>query len=155
MHNAPSVSYPVGRSLVAAALATAASLLGALVIGLWAAQSQLSGWRIGLACLAWLGAASISAWKWWVTPKGVLAWDGQAWTWNGNGDGVAADSGRLEVSLDLQHSLLVRWCSPTARLWLWLERRRRAERWDELRRAVYSRARIDTPPDANPGPAEP
>jgi toxin CptA len=43
--------------------------------------------------------------------------------------------------LDTQSLLLVRLDEPTQRArWLWLERRARPERWQDLRRAIYSRA---------------
>jgi toxin CptA len=54
----------------------------------------------------------------------------------------------LEVSLDLQRSMLVRWAGSGGSRWFWLERASRAERWEDLRRAVYSRAAPQAPPDA-------
>ena len=152
MHNAPSVSYPVGRSLVAGGLATAAWLLGALACAQWTVQSQLNGWRLGAAGVALAVAGLASAWNWWFMPRGILGWDGQSWTW------TAADTtyaGAVEIRLDLQQCLLVYFKSRAGSHWLWLERTHCAERWDELRRAVYSRARPQALPQAEPGPAEP
>ena len=152
MHNAPSVSYPVGRSLVAGVLATLAWLLGALAIGWWTVQSQVEGWRLVTACGVLAAAAVIAAWQWWVTPSGILGWDGQSWTWT-----IArrADAGAAEVCLDLQQWLLVHWRGEAGSNWLWLERARSVERWDDLRRAVYSRAKPETLPEAKGGAAEP
>ncbi len=152
MHNAPSVSYPVGRSLVAGALACAAWLLGALACVQWTVQSQASGWRLVAAGIALAAAALASAWNWWAMPRGILGWDGQSWTWTAAGTAYA---GTVEVRLDLQQCLLVHFRSPAVSHWLWLERAHCAERWDELRRAVYSRARTQTLPKAEPGAAEP
>ena len=54
--------------------------------------------------------------------------------------------GEVQVALDLQSHLLVRW-QPEAGpvLWLWLERSRAPLAWGALRRAVYSRARTGAP----------
>jgi len=75
----------------------------------------------------------------------VLQFDGQAWTL---GQTAKSFSGPLalsvppEVLLDLQVHLWVR-IVPIGHSaqWLWLERSSQPERWMDLRRAVYSRAR--------------
>ena len=152
MHNAPSVSYPVGRSLVAGLLALAAWLLGALAIAQWTAQSQVHGWRLAVAAFALMATALVCAWNWRQMPRGTLEWDGQCWRWKGS---AADDAGTVEVCLDLQRFLLVRWQGEAKHHWLWLERARHPERWDGLRRAVYSRARPQALPQAGPGAAEP
>jgi hypothetical protein len=152
MHNAPSVSYPVGRSLLAGGLVAAAWLLGALACVQWAVQSPVSGWRLGMAGLALAGAAGIAGWTWWVAPRGTLEWDGQHWTWVGGG---RTDPGALDTRLDLQQCLLLHFRGQAQARWLWLERAQCTERWDDLRRAVYSRARPPTLPEAETGAAEP
>jgi hypothetical protein len=137
MHNAPSVSYPAGRSRFAAWL----------VLGLWvpACAAALLWYGLspdGVRTAAMLGALAASglfaAWHWWRTPAGTLAWDGARWNWSVQ-PGVA-DAG-VEVALDLQGVLLLRWEAGRARRWIWLERDALPERWDDIRRAVYSRAR--------------
>lgn len=144
MHSAPSVTYPVGRSPFAGALLLVIWLAAAAAIGLWW-ESGASGGRLGAAVLLWVASGLWAALHWWRSPMGALAWDGESWNW---ASGDAADSGMLEVSLDLQRSMLVRWAGPGASRWFWLERASRAERWDDLRRAVYSRAALGAPPDA-------
>jgi hypothetical protein len=75
----------------------------------------------------------------------VLQFDGQAWTL---GQTAKSFSGPLalsvppEVLLDLQAHLWLR-VVPIGHAcqWLWLERSSQPERWMDLRRAVYSRAR--------------
>ena len=148
MHSAPSVSYPVGRSRFAAALLLAAWLLGGAVIALWWWQSQSPGWRLSAAWLVLAAAGAFAAWNWWRSVPGTLAWDGQNWNWSGE---PRAQTAVLEVSLDLQNCLLLRWTSGDVSGWLWLERTGRTECWDDLRRAVYSRAR----PEALPEPRAP
>ncbi|HWI77834.1 MAG TPA: hypothetical protein VNS31_01465 [Ramlibacter sp.] len=142
MHSAPSVTYPVGRSPVAGALLLAIWLAAAAAIGFW--WSGASGWRPIAAALLWLASGMWAARQWWRSPGGAVAWDGEVWNWTA---GEAADSGMLEVSLDLQRSMLVRCAGNGPSKWFWLERASRAQQWDDLRRAVYSRAAPDAPPD--------
>jgi toxin CptA len=146
MHNAPSVSYPAGRSRFAAVLLLAVWLLGCAAAGLWRLQSQ-DGRRPALMAVALAAAGVLAAWRWWRTAPGTLQWDGEAWSWSVR----AGATGSVEVALDLQRSLLVLWRGAGASHWIWLDRTACAERWDELRRAVYSRAR----PSALPGAQRP
>jgi toxin CptA len=137
MHDAPSVSYPAGRSRFAASLLLGIWLPGCAAALLWHARGQ-GGWRPG-AMLAVLAAAGLfAAWHWWRAPAGTLTWDGEDWRWSVH-SGAAAPG--VEVALDLQRVLLLHWKAGGGSHWIWLERAARAERWDDLRRAVYSRAR--------------
>ena len=138
MHSAPSVSYPVGRSRFAAGLSLAAWLLGVAAVALWSAQVRAPAWQLVASLLLVLVAGACAAWHWWRSPLGLLNWDGENWNWLAAGQERA---GSIEVSLDLQHWLLLRWTGGSPSRWLWLERARCCERWEELRRAVYSRAR--------------
>ena len=135
MHNAPSVSYPVGRPRLAGLLAAAIWLAGAAATLLWLHQTDAPGWRQGLACGAVLGAGAWALTCWIRSPVGELRWDGADWT---GPPGCCGNS--LDVALDLQHVLLVCRRAPGSVQWLWLERTRCPHRWLELRRAVYSRA---------------
>jgi hypothetical protein len=150
MHNAPSVSYPVGRSLVAGAFAAAACLLGAWATVQWARQSQVDGGLLVLAVVVLAAVALLSGRQWWVMPQGELAWDGQSWIWSTAG---SVGCGGVTVSLDLQWCMLLHWRGSGGAHWIWLERSHAPERWDALRRAVYSRARSRALP--KPGAAEP
>jgi toxin CptA len=143
MHSAPSVTYPVGRSPFAGVLLLVIWLAAAAAIAFW--WNHASGWRLGAAALLWLASGLLAARHWWRSPAGAVAWDGDSWNWAG-GDGP--DNGMLEVSLDLQRSMLVRWAGEGASRWFWLQRASRTERWDDLRRAVYSRAAASAPQDA-------
>jgi hypothetical protein len=147
MHGAPSVTYPAGRSRFAAVVLGAAWLLGCAAALLWSSHSP-DPWRLAVMGAALLATGAAAAWDWWRRPSGTLEWDGGAWRWSAH-PGDAA--GQLEVSLDLQHTLLVRWKAAGVSRWLWLARGDRSERWDDLRRAVYSRARPQAPlPDSPP-----
>ena len=147
MHHAPPVSYPVGRSRAVGAAALIACVAGLVATAFWALQDGESGWRKPAALLALpLAAWACRAWR--ASPSGSLSWDGQSWHWSGGG---GEKTGQLAVCLDFQQLLLLRWQAENARAhWLWLERGRMPARWNELRRAVYSRANPDALPEAEP-----
>jgi toxin CptA len=152
MHGAPSVSYPVGRSRFAAGLLLLLWLLGMAAVILWSVQVRMPGWQLAASVLLLLAVGLCAAWSWWRAPLGTLSWDGESWNWSAAGQ---EGTGSLQVGFDLQHWLLLRWADGKASRWLWLERARYLERWEDLRRAVYSRARPqalrqDQPPAAKP-----
>jgi hypothetical protein len=147
MHGAPSVKYPVGRSYLAAGILLAAWALGATACAWWS-WSGASGWRTGLALSTVLVTGGIAAHWWARQPEGLLGWDGTAWTWDDGGS--EADCGMVEVGLDLQWLLLLRWGGADRRRWFWLEGSRMPGRWAALRRAVYSRADPAALPGAEP-----
>jgi toxin CptA len=139
MHNAPPVSYPVGRSRFQAGLQAALWLLGAATVALWCWQVDTLGWRQGVAALAVLGAGLFAGVAWWKTPVAALRWDGQQWFWSGGGTTFAV---QVSVHLDVQHHLLLRLRPDAGRpLWCWAERASQPPHWRSLRRAVYSPAR--------------
>ena len=146
MHNAPSVSYPVGRPLFAGLLAAGLWSAGAAACLVWTFRSDAAGWRQAAAAVALAVTGLWALMAWLRSARGELRWDGAGWT--APGDGAA---GVPEVALDLQHLLLVRWQAPRSGGWIWLERRRCPPRWPDLRRAVYSRARPQAlPPGGTP-----
>lgn len=148
MYSAPAVSYPVGRSRWAAALMLLAWLAGAAGLVRWTAQPDIAPWRCAAAWFALAATGAFAAWQWRQSLQGVLGWDGLAWSWTAAQ--AAAVSGQLQVSLDLQFLMLVSWRDAGGRNWLWLERASATERWSELRRAVYSRARPALPVAGSP-----
>ena len=136
MHNAPAVSYPVGRSRFQAVFATAVLLAGALALGTWALLSREQGAGHVLAWLIW---ALTSAWTLWAlrhTVEAQLVWDGQDWRW---GSGALPLAAVPQVILDAQHSLLL--ClrlKSGAMLWVWPVQNYQPERWLALRRALFN-----------------
>ena len=152
MHGAPSVSYPVGRSLLVGALLLAVWSFGlfACIVFAWQGASSPRLAAAAGACVA--SGAWVGRW-WWRQPAGLLAWDSAAWSWSEGDPDVR--TGSLEVVLDLQSLLLLRWRAPGRARWLWAERARLPARWDALRRAVYSRANPEAPPRAEPPSATP
>lgn len=152
MHSAPPVSYPVGRSRFAAVTLASLWLLGVLAAIFWWAQAQAPGaLPVGGVALLLVGVGAFAAWSWVHAPCGELSWDGESWNWTIAG---RADTGTLEVALDLQRWLLLRWSAGRAVRWLWVERAGRSQHWDDVRRAVYSRARPQALRPAQP-PATP
>jgi toxin CptA len=140
MAAAPSVSYPVGRARFPGVLAASLALAGGVGIGYWVFQSDAPGWRHALATSAALVADAAALRAWLRSPQWILQWDG---------------AGAIEVAIDLQHLLLVRWHRQGATCWMWLERHRDQARWADLRRAVYSRARPPASPATKPPSATP
>lgn len=142
MHNAPSVSYPVGRCafqrwlylfftvLASAALCAWAFIQGLSLIWCVAASAALLG-----GCLGWQALRDV----------GMLTWDGQVWCLHDQGLGFEDALGEVHVALDVQKALLLRW-QPTSDtltakpLWLWLGEQASASQWQDLRRAVYQRS---------------
>jgi toxin CptA len=136
MHSAPSVSYPVGRSLFYAALAASVWLAALGVALLWCYQVDLPGWRQGLMLALWLGTGGLLLSAWRRSPGGLLRWDGESWWWETARGSV---SGSLAVHLDGQQVLLASLRPQAGALvWLWLERRSDASNWNALRRAACS-----------------
>jgi hypothetical protein len=136
MHNAPTVSYPVGRSHFQAWLAMV-MLLTALITQLaWFTQA-LWGWRQGFMGVAFGLAVALALFEWRRSLQGTIAWDGVVWRFNGGQQPVI---GQVLVRLDFQFMMLLTLTPLTGqRLWLWAERRRDAARWLSLRRAAFSR----------------
>ena len=153
MHDAPSVTCPVGRSRWAAALLLVLWVVALMAALLWSSQAPPAAWRLALVWSCVAGTGTLALWSWRRAPVGTLAWDGTAWNWHGT---AGPDSeGQLRVSVDLQHAILVHWHDGGGRRWIWLERRHAGERWDDVRRAVYSRARPQALPAAEPPAAKP
>ena len=147
MHNAPSVTYPVGRSRLAGGFLAVAWLAGAAGIAAWCLQVHPSAPRMaaGLGTVIVAGAFALRGWT--RSPWGVLAWNGEGWTWKGEG---VAEPGEPECVLDLQHTMLLRWDARGRSRWLCAEHGSDPLRWDDLRRAVYSRARSGEARGASP-----
>ena len=154
MHDAPSVSYPVGRSSWAAYALGGLWALGASATVAWMSHLPAAGWRGVLAGLACAAAGAWAAWAWWRTPEGCLDWRGSRWHWTPV-QAPRADVG-LQVGLDFQQVLLLR-LTPVQgpSVWAWLERRSAPADWAAMRRAVYSRADPDGLPGTEPPSATP
>jgi hypothetical protein len=147
MQSAPSVSYPVGRSRIAGRLLLVLWIGGACCAGIAALRFDGFDSRMGLLLIGVLGAGG-AAWASTLrrAPASMLHFDGLGWSMPGEAGMHAA---RASVALDAQSSLLVRLApAQGAGRWVWLDRDAMPERWQALRRAVYSR-----PASTGPVPA--
>ena len=143
MQHAPPVTYPLGRSRVAVLVTVFIWTAGLLAVSMWLAQPGLAPWRqhLSLGLLAVCGLAAVRSLA--NMAAGHIAWTGQHWL---HASGGAEREGVLQVCLDLQNQLLVRFLPVRGRaVWIWLERARRPQRWAELRRAVHARSRPAAP----------
>jgi hypothetical protein len=144
MHNAPSVSYPVGRCafqrwlyLIFTCLASAAWLV-------WALSQGQSVW-LWLGACAWI-VASVEGWRA-LRPRDVtLSWDGQVWCLHSASRHLNDQLGSVEVCWDVQKALLLKWQPSSDTLgasmrWLWLGQAVSPTQWQAVRRAVYARSR--------------
>ena len=146
MHSAPSVSYPVGRSRNAIRGLGVLWAAGSCCAGAALLQFDHWGWRQALL-LASVVLSAVAAQR--TLGYGVivdLVFDGQEWSLSGLDARKAA---KIVVLLDLQVLMLVRLDEPEQRArWLWLERRARSERWQDLRRAIFARALSSSEPSS-------
>ena len=144
MHNAPAVSYPVGRSRFQVLFLSIISVLGMSAAVTWIVQAQTPDWRQGLmlsgAVLTGFGAV----WHWRHAPIGQLSWEGSSWSWAASGH---TEPVQLAVVVDLQMAILLMLRPNGAKVrWLWVQRDASPVRWLPLRRAVYQRPRVDQDP---------
>lgn len=138
--------YPVRRSRALALVLSAVLLVGTAVLAGWLffGVHGVSRWPVWAGAGLWLIAAGGALHFWTAQFVGHLRWDGESWMLEVLG--ARASSMPLaeapEVLLDVQSHL---WLHASVvgrgRIWLWLERSAGPERWLDLRRAVYSRAR--------------
>jgi hypothetical protein len=145
MHNAPSVSYPVGRCAFQRRLYVVFTVLMSAVLLIWALNQGL-GWMWWFAaCVFVLG--TYLGWHS-LRRAGTLTWDGHAWCLHDQGLHLDDALGEVSVSLDLQNTLLLCW-RPTSdtlhtkSVFLWLGVEHSVAHWQDLRRAVYQRKEMN------------
>jgi small-conductance mechanosensitive channel len=156
MHSAPSVSYPVGRSVVYWRLlcVTAIAAMGALMLGAcYASEAKRVLLVGGAAWVTWVVLVTLA----WRTrqPQGRLAWvaapERQAadpqlretghWSWVSGAYLEGVSLTRVERVHDQQTWMLLRLHNPDgARSWVWVEQHVEPHRWDDFRRALWSHA---------------
>lgn len=154
MHNAPPVTYPLGRSHFQGFAVLGLWLAGVGVLALWWRAAPAADWRLWTALAVVLAAGVAAGLAWAHSPVGQLRWDGQDWRWESRGYQSGTPVRDLAVALDLQRTMLLRLENQDhATLWLWAGRSAQPERWLDLRRAVHSQrgASSDLVPwDASP-----
>ena len=141
MHNAPSVSYPVGRCAFQRWLYALLVVLTLAVLLAWALSQGLTYvWYVAVVAATLAMALGWRA----LHQAGTLTWDGQVWGLHDQGLDIEDALGEAYVVLDMQKALLLRWqpASDTLHakpLWLWLGLQGSDSRWQDLRRAVHQR----------------
>ena len=156
MHNAPSVSYPVGRcvfygwaliGLGASGWAAFASMQAMVAFGLAAPLTLAQTVGGVVLCGSW---AVVAAWHWHQSVQGRLHWDAAGaprvrkdspglWRWQANGRVRSADLAEVITVLDLQSRCLLRARREDGGAhWLWVECVQDPDRWDDLRRALVA-----------------
>jgi hypothetical protein len=122
------LSHGAWRTGIAATWALAASACTAWALGKagWA-----GGWPAALAVFA---AVGLLARRRVATDAGVLAWDGDAWSFRGR-------PGEVDLMIDLGTWMLLRFAParPGLRAWLAVSTTCAGPAWHGLRAAVYSR----------------
>ncbi|RYF77218.1 MAG: hypothetical protein EOO29_21870 [Comamonadaceae bacterium] len=158
MRNAPSVSFPVGRSPFEGRLLLGLGLAGGCALGLWRWQTAASD--LLAVCLLGLWAAScLLAWRQWrASPTGWLHWRDGAWSLGLERASADHDISltRLRVALDFQTVLLLELGSASRRpRWLWLALRDDPAQWNAVRRAFHARMQpVDARLSVLAGPGE-
>ncbi len=137
MRAAPPVSYPMGRPRWRRALLSLLMLLHLTVMGAVVALQPDAHLALimGLLLLpAWILTLRIEP-----TAGAQLQWDGTCWHLM---DSAHPVSGQLQLVMDLQRVLLLRWVPPffsaaPRSTWLWVEENADPVIWRDVRRAVY------------------
>jgi hypothetical protein len=141
MHNAPSVSYPVGRCAFQRWLYVGFTGATCAVWLAWFTVQAFNFWMLlALLCIVLGGCVG---WRDLHARHASLSWDGQAWCLQG--DGVDESLGDVHVAWDVQKALLLRWQPASTKItagptWLWLGQEQSPTHWHGLRCAVYQPA---------------
>ena len=142
MHNAPSVSYPVGRCAFQRWLYAGFTVLTSALLWAWALNQGLTSlWFVAAGAAVWGGCTGWRAMR----RHATLTWAGQVWCLHDQSSGMEDELGVVDVILDVQKALLLRWQPASATLnlkpqWLWLNAQADCVHWQALRCAVYQRA---------------
>jgi toxin CptA len=143
MHNAPSVSYPVGRCAFQRTLYVFFTSVSSALLLVWAMMQPIS--------VAWLvaafasGLAIVLGGRAYLCDRGMLTWDGQAWCLHDQAGCLTDALGTLTVALDVQHALVLRWQPLSdererSKRWLWVGAENSPVFWQDLRCAVFGRS---------------
>lgn len=148
-YNAPALRFHIGpsrflrRGVIVMAVAGGLALLGWSCEGAPPSHTMWVG-----AALLWLACTGVALHFVRHLPQGVLVWDGATWFLEIPGQPPVA--GHLQVHMDAQARMLLSLCGEGHTVhWIWVERHVHSACWMDLRRAVYSRPRLDA------GPAHP
>ena len=147
-YNAPPVSYPAGRCvldgwvLLCLCLLLLGTLAAAAAQGADPREHASAARFLALGLGGWAVLATWAGWHWQRSAAGQLLWREGQWQWCPEGRSQVLPVAAVRLALDGQGVLLLRLEGERSLpRWLWLERRRDAARWDDLRRAVWATQR--------------
>ena len=148
-YNAPALRFQVRRSRFLWCSVLGVAVAGGLALVGWSsAGAPPSAFALAGAALLWLACTGVALHFVHHLPQGVLVWDGATWFLEIPGQPPVA--GHLQVHMDAQARMLLSLCGEGHAVhWIWVERHMHSACWMDLRRAVYSRPRLDA------GPAHP
>lgn len=156
--SAPAVAYPIARSTRLAGWLSLVSAAGLGVVLGWLLLGAPKGITAPAVAVAlWLLCSVLAARFWWLSPQGILVWDGYHWSWTPSSS-PTPNPGSVQIQLDWQHSLWVRWQGPDTSgpvAWFWLEQHHAPAQWSDLRRALHAPAAAPVAPEATPPPPTP
>jgi len=149
MHNAPSVSYPVGRCAFQRRLLLAQTVLSLLLMLGWALTQPVTWAWLGVSVV--LAAMTFLQWRTTGSQSRTLLWSDSVWLIQPTSMPLSTTAARhcvgaVKPVFDGQSTLLLRWQSTSDRLgsgrrWLWLDQSSSPSQWLDLRRAVYGSLR--------------
>lgn len=149
MHNAPSVSYPVGRCAFQRRLLLAQTVLSLLLMLGWALTQPVTWAWLGVSVV--LAAMTLLQWRTTGSQSRTLLWSDGVWLIQPTSMPLSTTAARhcvgaVKPVFDGQSTLLLRWQSTSDRLgsgrrWLWLNQSSSPSQWLDLRRAVYGSLR--------------
>jgi toxin CptA len=153
-HNAPYLVYPVKRSIFLGWVLGLIWLLGALLAAQWYLRTDHAGVAVVAVGLSVLIPGLLSLRTWLHSPAGELRWDVQYWHWMPSRRVLTLSRPSMRCVLDFDSALLLKvGGSGGSGVWLWAERAAFPDRWQDLRRAVFSPGRPDTAKSAGGRPA--
>lgn len=146
MHNAPPVVFPVGRFVWGRRVVWMLAFCGALGLGFWQLNTDVSGFIWTWALWGTLLGVALYAPSTDILSDGFLVWTGELWWWrDAQGREIQVE---LRVLLDLGSALglVLRPAQGAQRLppqFVWLDSHPIPQMWHGLRCAVYSRRRLE------------
>jgi len=141
MHNAPSVTYPVGRSRKARSIEVALLAAGALAVALFCLQVQGALWQKAALALSWGTAMAAVVLARRLPAVAQAQWEAPAWTLTGTRGEAILGAAQARVHLDLQGLVLAQLSDDSgASRWLWFERAADPARWLAVRRALHAQS---------------
>lgn len=140
--HSPSVHYPIRRPFFWRKVLLVVWCIACVGLLVWLLQDSNQRGQLWVKVVAAglaLGLAAFGIRKSWHDAVcGYVCWDGRAWYWQ-DGAGVNSAVHTVQVLLDLQTVMLVKWVTVDGRRCDgWVHQLESTDAWGDFRRAVYS-----------------